>query len=136
MADKSQVLQIFAFGPPEVRLGEHLVTFPTRKTLALLIYLAIEAVLHPRDLLATMFWPEATTERSHASLRNTLNHLQIALRQASDQAKTAYLSVTRNSSLLHLSSGAIFWLGFHWAMPQNLTIGLLSNVKSGTADWV
>jgi DNA-binding SARP family transcriptional activator len=72
MADKSQVLQIFAFGPPEVRLGEHLVTFPTRKTLALLIYLAIEAVLHPRALLATMFWPEATTERSHASLRNSL----------------------------------------------------------------
>jgi DNA-binding SARP family transcriptional activator len=104
MADKSRVLKIFAFGPPEVRLGEHLVTFPTRKTLAMLIYLANEPVLYSRDHLATMFWPEATPERSYASLRNTLNHLQIALRQASDLVKTDYLTVTRNS--LGLNSDA------------------------------
>lgn len=63
-----------ALGPPEVHLGEHLVTFPTRKTLALLIYLAIEAGLQPREHLATLLWPEATPERSYASLRNTLGH--------------------------------------------------------------
>ena len=38
MVDQTPVLQIFALGPPEVRLGEHLVNFPTRKTLALLVY--------------------------------------------------------------------------------------------------
>ena len=32
-----------------MRLGENLVTFPTRKTLALLIYLAIEAGPQPRE---------------------------------------------------------------------------------------
>ena len=44
MARTNTPLHIFALGPPEVRLGENLVSFPTRKTLALLIYLAIELV--------------------------------------------------------------------------------------------
>ena len=35
-------------GPPEVRLGAKRVTFPTRKTLALLIYLAVEGGEQPR----------------------------------------------------------------------------------------
>jgi DNA-binding SARP family transcriptional activator len=97
MADQVLPLHLYALGPPEVRLGENLVTFPTRKTLALLIYLAIEAGAQPREHLAALLWPEANPERSHASLRNTLGHLQTALRQASGQAQTSYLSVTHNS---------------------------------------
>ena len=62
-------------------------TFSTRKTLALLLYLAIETGLQPREHLATLLWPEASPERSYASLRNTLGHLQTALRQASGQAR-------------------------------------------------
>ena len=38
MADPTLPLRLFALGPPEVRLGEILLTTPTRKTLALLIY--------------------------------------------------------------------------------------------------
>jgi DNA-binding SARP family transcriptional activator len=57
MADQTPELHIFALGPPEVRLGEHLVSFPTRKTLALLIYLASEAGMQPRDHLAPLLWP-------------------------------------------------------------------------------
>jgi DNA-binding SARP family transcriptional activator len=97
MADKGLPLHLYALGPPEVRLGENLVTFPTRKTLALLIYLAIESGPQPREALATLLWPEANPERSHASLRNTLDHLQTALRQASGQAQTSYLFATHNS---------------------------------------
>ena len=97
MANPTLPLQLFALGPPEVRLGERLLVFPTRKTLALLIYLALEAGLQPREHLAALLWPEASPERSHASLRNTLGHLQTALRQASGQAQTSYLSVTHNS---------------------------------------
>jgi DNA-binding SARP family transcriptional activator len=97
MADQTPVLHIMALGPPEVHLGEHLVTFPTRKTLALLIYLAIEAGLQPREHLTTLLWPEASPERSHASLRNTLSHLHAALRLASGKTQTPYLSVTHNS---------------------------------------
>ncbi len=105
MADPLPSLQLFALGPPEVRLGETLVTFPTRKTLALLIYLAVEAGARPREHLAALLWPEASPERSHASLRNTLGHLRTALRQAGGQAQTSYLSITHNTLSLNPDAG-------------------------------
>jgi DNA-binding SARP family transcriptional activator len=101
-------LHLYALGPPEVRLGENLVTFPTRKTMALLIYLAIESGPQPREALTALLWPEASSERSHASLRNTLDHLQTALRQASGEAQTSYLSVTHNSLSLNPDAGIDF----------------------------
>ena len=97
MADKMLPLRLFTLGVPEVRLGESLVTFPTRKTLALLIYLAVEAGAHSRQHLATLLWPEANPERSHASLRNTLGHLQTALRQTSGLDSPPYLSITHTA---------------------------------------
>jgi DNA-binding SARP family transcriptional activator len=90
-------LHLHALGPPEVRLGDKLLAFPTRKALALLIYLAIEAEFQPREHLATLLWPESSPERSFASLRNTLGRLQAALRQASEQPPSLYLSVTHNT---------------------------------------
>ena len=97
VADHSPVLHIFALGPPEVRLGEHLVTFPTRKTLVLLIYLAIEVGVQPRDPLAPLLWPESSPERSYANLRNTLGHLQKVLHQVRGQPQISYLSITHNA---------------------------------------
>ena len=104
-------LRFFTLGPPEVHLGENLVTFSTRKTEALLIYLAIEAELQPREHLATLLWPESSSERSYANLRNTLGHLQKALRQASGQAQASYLHVTHNS--LRLNPDADIELDLH-----------------------
>ncbi len=101
MANQTISLHLCALGPPEVRLGEHLVSFPTRKTMALLFYLAIESDAQPREALAALLWPEASPERSHGSLRNTLDHLQTALRQASGQAQTSYLLATHNSLSLN-----------------------------------
>ena len=43
MVDQELPLHLYTLGPPEVCLGENPVTFPTRKTLALLIFLAIES---------------------------------------------------------------------------------------------
>ncbi len=85
MADQTPVLHIAALGPPEVRLGEYPVTFPTRKTMALLIYLALEEGMQPREYLAALLWPESNPERSHANLRNTLSHLQSALHPPGSQ---------------------------------------------------
>ncbi len=98
MADQLLTLHLLAFGPPEVRVGENLVTFPTRKTQALLFYLAIEAGQHPREFLASLLWPTTSPEHSYSSLRNTLSRLQVALRQASGQKQPPYLVVT-NASL-------------------------------------
>ena len=97
MVRQALPLHIYVLGPPEVRLGRSPLTLPTRKTLALLIYLALEAGAQPREHLATLLWPEASPERSYASLRNTLGHLQSALRQAGGRAQTNYLSVTRTT---------------------------------------
>ena len=87
IAPRSETLYLFALGPPEVRLGEHLVSFPTRKTQALLFYLAIEKNQQPREHLASLFWPDSSPEQSSASLRNTLSRLQSALRTASGKAE-------------------------------------------------
>lgn len=101
LASQALQLHLYLLGPPEVRLGEKLLTFPTRKTVALLIYLALEGGQQPREHLAALLWPESSPERSYASLRNTLGHLQSALRQASGQAQTTYLSVTHNELALN-----------------------------------
>ncbi len=101
MSSYAPPLHLQLLGPPEVRLGETLLAFPTRKTLALLIYLALEGGSQPREHLAALLWPESNPERSHASLRNTLGHLQTALRQVSGQAQTSYLSVTHQALALN-----------------------------------
>ena len=95
--DQTLSLHLTALGSPEVHLGEKLLILPTRKTLALLFYLAVEARNLPREHLAALLWPEANAERSYASLRNTLGHLQAALRPAGGKTQTPFLSVTHNS---------------------------------------
>jgi len=96
-ADQMLQLRLITLGIPEVRLGDNLVSFPTRKTQALLLYLAIEIGVQPREHLATLLWPESSPERSYASLRNTLGHLQSVLRQGSEQVQVPYLQVTHNA---------------------------------------
>jgi DNA-binding SARP family transcriptional activator len=100
-------LHLQLLGPPDVRLGDKLLVFPTRKTLALLIYLALEAGEQPREHLATLFWPDSNPARSYASLRNTLGHLQLALRQASGQAQTNHLVVTHNALALNPDANTV-----------------------------
>jgi DNA-binding SARP family transcriptional activator len=90
-------LQLKLIGPPEVRLAGTLLAFPTRKTLALLAYLAAADGPQPREHLAALLWPEAAPERSYASLRNTLGHLRQVLRRAGDRASNAFLVVTHTT---------------------------------------
>jgi hypothetical protein len=48
MAGHMLPLRLFTLGARKVHLGENLATFSTRKTQALLIYLAIESGSQPR----------------------------------------------------------------------------------------
>jgi DNA-binding SARP family transcriptional activator len=91
-------LHLLLLGPPEVRVGKKPLTLPTRKSLALLIYLALEEGLQPREHLAALLWPESSPDRSRASLRSTLNRLQSSLGQAGGQALASLLSID-NSAL-------------------------------------
>lgn len=87
-------LHLSLLGPPEVRVDARVVTFPTRKALALLAYLALEPGSHPRELLALLLWPEASSERSYGSLRNTFSRLQTALREPGDRSPSPHLAST------------------------------------------
>ncbi|GIV80637.1 MAG: transcriptional activator [Litorilinea sp.] len=66
-------------GPPEVWWGEQPVAFPTRKALALLVYLAVTGGWRSRAELMSLFWPESDSRRAQASLRNALARLRQAL---------------------------------------------------------
>src|SRR5712692_5770725 len=80
-------LHLALLGTPEVRHSGEVLTFPTRKTLALLLYLAVEKGPHSREKLTALFWPETDVARGRAPLRNTLGHLRAALREASHEAQ-------------------------------------------------
>ncbi len=51
-------LTIRLLGIPEICVGEQLLSFRTRKVLALLVYLAVEKGMHSRESLMALLWPE------------------------------------------------------------------------------
>src|SRR6266852_5380303 len=74
-------LNLALLGTPEVRHSEQFLRFPSRKALALLIYLAVEGRAQTREKLATLFWPDIDGARSKWALRRTLVYLRNALQQ-------------------------------------------------------
>ncbi len=104
MAHPTSRLHLALLGPPEASLGKRALKFPTRKTLALLAYLAVEAGEKQREHLAALLWPEASPGRSHASLRNTLGRLQAALRQANGRTQTLYVTATHGALALNAAA--------------------------------
>ncbi|GAC1385459.1 MAG: AAA family ATPase [Herpetosiphon sp.] len=72
-------LYVALMGAPEVRCRSERVTFPTRKTLALLSYLAVEGGVQPRERIIALLWPESSTHLGRASLRKALAYLREAL---------------------------------------------------------
>ena len=62
-------LSIQLLGTPQVEYDDTPVHFNSRKTLALLAYLAVTKQTHKRDSLATLFWPESDQHAARHSLR-------------------------------------------------------------------
>jgi DNA-binding SARP family transcriptional activator len=77
-------LGVAVLGTPHVRHGDAVLTFATRKALALLIYLTVEGGLHTREKLATVLWPDSDRAHARAMLRYTLTDLRHALRHAQE----------------------------------------------------
>lgn len=77
-------LSLAFLGRPEVRHAERVLNFPTRKTLALLVYVAAEGGFHTREKLTALFWPESDGPQGRAVLRNTLRYLRSALLEVAD----------------------------------------------------
>src|SRR5438552_12364809 len=89
-------------GPPEVRHGDQVLLFSTRKELALLIYLAVEGRVHLRKTLSEQFWPEGDALHGRAALRLSVLHLRHLLGEGPDAVP--HLRVTRDTLGLNLTS--------------------------------
>jgi len=74
-------LELLVLGNPEIRWQDGAgVALPTRKSLALLAYLAMaESQPQPRGKLAALLWERSAEEQARASLRQTLFSLRRAL---------------------------------------------------------
>ena len=72
-------LSLSLLGPPEVRRDDAPVTLRTRKTLALLAYLAAEGGLQSRARLSELLWPASDERRGRTALRSALAGLRRAL---------------------------------------------------------
>src|SRR6266566_4295624 len=91
-------------GPPEVRHADQVLLFPTRKELALLIYLAVEDRVHLRKNLSEQFWPEGDAMHGRAALRITLLHLRHILGEGTGVDPVPHLLIKRDTLGLDLTS--------------------------------
>src|SRR5712692_3288850 len=97
-------LNLALLGPPEVRHPEQLLRFPSRKALALLIYLAVEGGAHTRQKLASLFWPESDETRSKAVLRRTLVYLRNTLQEDVAPSPFSHLIIERDTLAFNVAS--------------------------------
>src|SRR5438034_7376627 len=89
-------LQLSLLGTPVVKHGEHLLTFSTRKALALLVYLAVEGGTHTRKTLSEAFWPELDAQRGRAALRATLLELRRLFERIHGPGEGDHLRIERD----------------------------------------
>ena len=72
-------VHIYLFGAPRIERGGQTISFPRRKTLALLAYLAVTGGMQSRETLAALFWPDYDQSHAFANLRRELSRLKDAL---------------------------------------------------------
>lgn len=79
MAVNAHPLEIRVLGPLEVLVDGAPLVVDTRKALAILVLLAVDARPYAREELAAMLWPEADNESARGALRRTLSVLRAGL---------------------------------------------------------
>lgn len=90
-------------GTPEVLHGGRVLSFPTRKALALLAYLAVEGGTHSREKIMALFWPESDSAHGRAVLRRTLVHLRHTLLNGSGEQDSPHLIIEHDLLGIDLS---------------------------------
>jgi DNA-binding SARP family transcriptional activator/predicted ATPase len=73
------LLRLYLFGTPRVERDGQPVPIGRRKTLALLVYLAVTGQPTSRETLATLLWPEYDQASALANLRRDLSRMKEAL---------------------------------------------------------
>ncbi len=97
-------LTLSTLGMPEARHGGEVLRFRTRKSLALLIYLAVEGGVHSRAQLTALFWPESDEEHGRTMLRRTLAFLRQTLGDASALPGAGHLIIERDTLSFNFKS--------------------------------
>src|SRR5690349_9942091 len=114
-------LELSVLGFPIVRKEGKTLSFRTHKTLALLVYLAVERGLHARTKLTSLFWPDSTVAQGRSILRTTLFYLHQALGDAS------YLTVTRDA--LGIAPGAQLAIDIHKLQNSRMLLEKASSLS-------
>jgi DNA-binding SARP family transcriptional activator/CheY-like chemotaxis protein len=107
------MLKLAFLGVPLISTNKKAIIIPSRKALALLIYLAVEGSLHSREKLTNLFWPDSDEERGRGSLRRAL----LQLRQSLDAFGDLSQFIIAERGLL----------GFNLEHPSSLDISQLNN---------
>src|SRR5438132_1446717 len=105
-------LQLSLLGEPIVKHGEHILTFSTRKAMALLIYLVVEGGMHTRKTLSESFWPELDAEHGRAALRATLLELRKLLERCHEPGEQSHLHIERDTLGIEHASQPILDIRF------------------------
>ena len=92
-------LKLSLLGPPLIDRDGTAIKLDTRKTQALLIYLAVTNQRHRRDSLVNLLWPESNQVRGRALLRNSLHALNKALGSGWIQADQETVSLNHDAEL-------------------------------------
>ena len=69
-------MRVFLLGSFELKVNDRAVHLPTRKTEALLAYLALHSTVQNRERLAALFWGDSSDELARRSLRTALSALR------------------------------------------------------------
>ena len=96
-----EALQLILFGSPQVERNGVFLQLRTRKALALLVYLAVNTQPQSRETLAALFWPEFSSERAFANLRE-------ALRLLKQQLSDYWLDIRRQE--ITLKTNSALWI--------------------------
>jgi predicted ATPase/DNA-binding SARP family transcriptional activator len=72
-------IRLYVFGSPRLEVNGETAHVDTRKSLALLIYLALGSGSDRRDRLVNLFWPDSDPVHGRAVLRRTLSALKSIL---------------------------------------------------------
>jgi DNA-binding SARP family transcriptional activator/tetratricopeptide (TPR) repeat protein/DNA-binding transcriptional ArsR family regulator len=92
-----QTLEVSLFGGFQLRRGDRSVPpMPSRAARTLFAYLAVDrGTRHPRERLASLFWPDLPANRARRRLSHTLWQVQDALHELEGDA--TYLEVTADT---------------------------------------
>ncbi len=122
------ITKIYLLHYPKVSHGEIAIKFPTRKVLALFVYLLVEESAQPREKLITLFWSQSDIEAASASLRSSLSRLRSALAPTNIQIKTDNYTVQLIHSDVILDVSLLNTL-FHSVSGQN-------QIGTGSLDYL